>query len=364
LRRHDFIAKKQSQFCSQRKNQLEDGEVLVVCDFAENYSFVLQDAAQGFHWNNAQATLHPFVVYWKEKGELKHASFIVISDCLTHDTVAVHLFQRQLMIFLEDKLERKPTKVIYFSDGAASQYKNYKNFINLCCHKEEFGCKAEWHFFATSHGKNACDGLGGTVKRLAARKSLQSPYGDQIMTAKDLFNFATSLPSIAAKFCSQKDYDEEAMYLKERILSGGTIKGTQKLHSLLPVANSKSSLCVREYSDSSEFRRVSVTGDDTSEELELEEIRGFVTVIWSGQWWLACVISVDAEFGDVKLSFLQPAGPSGSYKFPDNADIGVAPASDIISKVDPNISGRSGRSYTLSPKEKSDASRRLLKGRK
>ena len=28
-------------------------------------------------------------------------------------------------------------------------------------------------FFATSHGKNACDGVGGTIKRLAAHASLQ-----------------------------------------------------------------------------------------------------------------------------------------------------------------------------------------------
>jgi hypothetical protein len=39
------------------------GEFVVLCDFAENYSFILQDEAQGSHWNNAQATIHPLVVY-------------------------------------------------------------------------------------------------------------------------------------------------------------------------------------------------------------------------------------------------------------------------------------------------------------
>ena len=68
---------------------------------------------------------------------------------------------------------------IYFSDGAASQYKNCKNFISLCA---DFGIKAECHFSATSHGKSAYDGLGGTVKRLAARASLHRPYEQQIMT--------------------------------------------------------------------------------------------------------------------------------------------------------------------------------------
>ena len=36
-------------------------------------------------------------------------------------------------------------------------------------HKADFGIDAEWHFLVTSHGKGPCDGLYGTVKRLAAK---------------------------------------------------------------------------------------------------------------------------------------------------------------------------------------------------
>ena len=59
------------------------------------------------------------------------------------------------------------SKIYYFTDGTASQYNytNYKNICNLLYHRDDFGLDAEWHFFATSHGKNACDGIGGTVKR-------------------------------------------------------------------------------------------------------------------------------------------------------------------------------------------------------
>lgn len=62
---------------------------MVTADFSENYSFVLQDAAQGFHWNNSQATLHPFVTYYLNSGEVCYLSYKMISDCLHHDTVAV-----------------------------------------------------------------------------------------------------------------------------------------------------------------------------------------------------------------------------------------------------------------------------------
>ena len=56
-------------------------------DFAENYSFVIQDAVQGFHWNNTQATIHPFVAYYYDavRGEVCFLNFVIISDSLTHD---------------------------------------------------------------------------------------------------------------------------------------------------------------------------------------------------------------------------------------------------------------------------------------
>jgi hypothetical protein len=39
------------------KPSLQDREVIVLGDFLENYAFIIQDAAQGFHWNNQQATI-------------------------------------------------------------------------------------------------------------------------------------------------------------------------------------------------------------------------------------------------------------------------------------------------------------------
>ena len=67
-------------------------------------------------------------------------------------------------------------KLFYFSDGCGRQYQNYKNFMNLCLHKQDFGLDGEWIFIANSHGKSPCDGIGGTVKRHAAKKSLQEQW--------------------------------------------------------------------------------------------------------------------------------------------------------------------------------------------
>ena len=128
LHPHSFIAKEQASLYATRKTTLKVGEFLVTADLSENYSFMLQDSAQGFHWNNSQATLHPFVAYYLDSEEVRHLSYVVISDCLHHDMVAVHLFQKSFINFLKNFLPSAlhPKKIIYFSDGAASQYKNSK----------------------------------------------------------------------------------------------------------------------------------------------------------------------------------------------------------------------------------------------
>ena len=56
-------------------------------------------------------------------------------------------------------------------------------------HQIDYGISAGWNFFATSHGKSPCDGVGGTVKRLAARASLQRPINNQILTSLNLYYF-------------------------------------------------------------------------------------------------------------------------------------------------------------------------------
>ena len=93
-------------------------------DFSENYSYLVQDVVQGYYWDNSQSTLHPFSMYHKSLYEIKHESFCIISDCLKHDSVAVHVFLNNLNNFLKEKISFI-THIHYFSDGAVGQYKNY-----------------------------------------------------------------------------------------------------------------------------------------------------------------------------------------------------------------------------------------------
>lgn len=172
LKPHNFIAKEQAKFMNMKKDNLVEGEVLIQLDFAENYAFVVQDAAQAFHFNNDQCTVHTIIYYYRTEKELKHRCMVVLSDCLAHDTVAVYIIQKMLLQKIQQRCTIKT--VLYFTDGAKQHFKNRFQMANLVCHEEDFGIPAEWHFHATAHGKGGCDGVGTTFKREATRTSLQA----------------------------------------------------------------------------------------------------------------------------------------------------------------------------------------------
>ena len=91
-------------------------------------------------------------------------------------------------------------KIFYFSDGCAEQYKNCKNFINLCHHQQDFSMDAEWILFATSHGIPPCDGVGGFVKRYVVKCSLQTKH-DQILIHQSMLDLCVREVSSIIFWC-------------------------------------------------------------------------------------------------------------------------------------------------------------------
>ena len=96
-------------------------------------------------------------------------------------------------------------KIFYFSDGWAEQYKNRKNFINLC-HQQDFNMNTEWIFFATSHAKSPCDGVRGFVKHYVPKRSLQRPLHDQILSYQSMLDLCVrENPFITSFVVSQEE---------------------------------------------------------------------------------------------------------------------------------------------------------------
>ena len=244
-----------------------------------------------------------------------------------------------------------PFKIVYFSDGAASQYKNFKNLKNLCCHKSDFGIDAEWHFFATSHGKGPCDGLGGTLKRLAAKASLQRPYNEQIMTARQLYFYAQeNILGIHFLYSTMDEWSNEMEVLEDRFRNSFSVVGTQKLHAFIPV--SREELEVKTVSNLDEGRLVRISRE--KENIEFKDINGFITFVHDRHWWLGCVLKKYPDNGKVKVTVLRPEGPSPSFCYPSHPKILLLEVTDILSSVDPIT--ETGRTYKLSKDEMKNAS--------
>lgn len=51
-----------------------------------------------------------------------------------------------------------------------------------------YECHAQWNYFEAGHGKIACDGLGGTTKRMADEAARQCNV--LIQDAKDFYEWA------------------------------------------------------------------------------------------------------------------------------------------------------------------------------
>ena len=115
---HSFIARSQSQSLNKLKEKLKYGEVIILGDFAENFSFIVQDEIQGYHWNNQQCSLHLIVLYYCKENEcdLVSTSISLISDELKHDFNFVYKVMIQLSISMIT-LQKLSLKCIIFLIG-------------------------------------------------------------------------------------------------------------------------------------------------------------------------------------------------------------------------------------------------------
>ena len=145
---------------------------------------------QEYHWNNNQATLHPFVLYYRDEEDqkLKVINYCMLSDCLKHNTSTVDSFQYVVLQNLKECLPNLNC-CIYFSNGATNQCKYFKSIANLNYHYTDYELKAAWHFFDTSHGKSSCDSIGGTAKHLIAKASLQNT---PILNINEMYEWSAS----------------------------------------------------------------------------------------------------------------------------------------------------------------------------
>ena len=275
----------------------------------------------------------------------------VISDSMNHETNTVHAFLEVIIKHIKTVM---PTliDIQYFSDGASSQYKNYKNLVNLCCHKDDFGIPAQWNFFATSHGKSPCDGIGGTVKRLVARASLQATISGQILTPLEMHDWCViNVKGIKFFYVSAIDVVNscEQFKLEERYSHVSTVPGTRSHHSFVPVEEMK--LEIRRISADSFFTTVQMGGFQgiKPQESSTVEVGKYVACMYDEDWYIGVVEARSEEQQDKFIKFMQKGATGQSLLWPRKDDICWIPLQDVIFTVDvSSAKGASSRHYFLS----------------
>ena len=244
----------------------------------------------------------------------------------------------------------KPIQLLtlhYYSDGCAKQYKNYKNVLNLCYHKDDFQLAADWSFFATSHGKSACDGIGGTVKRLTARAGLQRPISDQILTLDAMFNFCTeNIPSIRFFKVTKEQILVVREHQEERFKEGTTVPGTRSYHYYEPVPH-KMSVKYRTVNEDIEYCGEAVFQDIPVRE-KLQPMQ-FIACKYDVFWWIGLIQELDQELEDAQVKSMHLHGPTTSVYWPTRDDICWVPFSEILCSVQPPTT-YTGRAYIIDPK--------------
>ena len=195
-------------------------------------------------------------------------------------------------------------KIFYVFDGCAEQCKNWKNFFNLCHHQQDFNMYAEWIFFATSRDKSPCNGLEGFVKHYVAKRSLQRPLHDQILSYQSMFVLRVKeIPSITFFNVTQEEMVNVHADQDDRFAKSKTVPGTRSSHYVVPI--SCNNIAQTLTSENREFLQFDFDKSLTAE-IDIKNIKcvSYASCICDVFWWVGIVIEVNVHEGYLKTEFL------------------------------------------------------------
>lgn len=249
--RHSFVAKwEDEQFQMCLANFPADTMVSVI-DFAENYSFEVQNEVQSMHWHNYQVSIlvhiswvrnaHPDPEDESTRNIMQYHFYI--SDDRKHDSYFVqHCLQMHWDSIVEGGFTPKNHWI--WSDGCAGQFKSRIPWYFVSRYPEiTNGCVCVWSFFGSGHGKGPHDGAGAVLKRYMHNAQLDV-HGPKLQDAETVVRFLREKLSIRPKSCYssertpvdrtfwhvlEEDVDRETEYDCE------PIKGCRDVHQIRSV---------------------------------------------------------------------------------------------------------------------------------
>lgn len=330
---HCYVKSKQSHYFEQlRQNQTK---CVLQVDFSENFTFVTQNEIQSAHWTHKQCSLYTAVAWFPSDGTMKEKeikSYVIASDYMQHDKYAIHTFNE--ILFHKIKKECPTLEEIdIFSDGPSSQFKQKYTLCNITF----ASLKVNWHFFATSHGKGAVDGVGGTVKRAVYRGLMTEKWIPLPNDAKSFAECANSVCNgVEVIYCSKEAIEREIDAFEERVLNISGIPHLRQIHCVRVMEN-----YVISYAFVSTEEGVQFHFKQTNESVEEQSSSSFEVTVGSFACvqvqgkkrvvkFVAQVTEIERETDNVRVVFLTRSGGMKTFKY-NYSDVAWVPISDIIS---------------------------------
>lgn len=127
-------------------NWLGSGQDQYLKNIHEAHEVPLEDIVQYKQWITTDRTnLQDISSSFQDFVEMLVDKVIILLQRTNHHTWLSErrTLTKMTLYFFAENLFSDPR---CFTDGAASQYKNLKNYSNLVHHQEDFGLTAEWHF--------------------------------------------------------------------------------------------------------------------------------------------------------------------------------------------------------------------------
>ncbi|CAM4848043.1 unnamed protein product [Rotaria magnacalcarata] len=215
---HVYIKRQQYKFFEESKVNSYDKKIVIQVDYSENFEIKQQDEIQSAHWSCKSISI--FTAHaWSGTD---HYSFALVSDNISHDKYCIN----KCITYVIKKMQKKlPSleEILFFSDGAASQFKQRYLIRNLARMSNNFNFLLSWHFFATIHAKGVVDGIGDTVKRLVWQQILTKK--EKCEKAVDFVNIAKSKTKvIIIDEITQEDIDKSTSELHSFFSNTASVK--------------------------------------------------------------------------------------------------------------------------------------------
>lgn len=335
----DHVRIKRVQSNAFNSDKFDSETSVLQCDFAMAYSCEYQKEIQSALWGRESVNLFTAAFY---HGNEPCKSYLIVTDSQDKGKDTVSTFIRELLLAEETRLKKK---LIIYTDGPSGEFKN-KFMIKLLADLsgELNGCKVEWKYFATSHGKGVVDGIGGSAKSLVRQSVMARGNGVIVQGAHDFAKEVKKLmPNINVKYVSQEKICK-SINIRNPWCGVKDVPGVRKAHFMACEGNG----CVALYTDttSSEllnkvrYGNVCVSDNVALYPSEVKNVDcklgDWVLVKYDGKTYPGEVTGLGSGQG-VQVSVMRKAYLGQNWKWPDKKDEILYEHHNILKKIDPPV---------------------------